>query len=182
MTALVVAAALFTAQSNADAAPLVSDTLSASDVHVLSMLHARDAIETELGRLAQSQAGSKQVKAFGLLVSKDHVFLDKQIVKLAKRSKVTLEPWQAKNDDERAQLHAMEDTIAMLKDLKGEQFDRLFVDAVQRWHSDDIAAVEAQRSLTTNARVYALLGKILPVLREHRAVAEKLSGKGPSNG
>jgi putative membrane protein len=190
MTALLVAATLFTTQANLDAdaptpepsKPLVSSKLSPSDEHVLSMLHARDSIENELGRLAKTQAASKQVKAFGLLVAKDHAFLDRQVLALARRSGVELKPWRGTTDEEREKLRAMEDTVAQLKDLKGEAFDKLFVDAVERWHQDDIAAVEAQRSLTTDIHVYALLGKVLPVLREHRSIAEKLSGRTVSNG
>jgi putative membrane protein len=190
MTALLVAAALFASQTNADAVnpppekkkPAATNTLSDSDVHVLTMLHARNAIENELGHLAKAQAGSKQVRAFGAMVAKDHAFLDKSVLKLVRKAGIELQPWQGKNDDERRQLIEMQDTVAQLKTLKGDAFDRLFVSSVERWHDADIAAVEAQRSLTTESHVYALLGKILPVLREHRAVAEKIAGRNDYNG
>jgi hypothetical protein len=84
------------------------------------------------------------------------------------------------NDDERARHQETEQRVARLKALHGEAFDQSFADALMRWSQDDIAAVEAQRSMTQDAHVYALLGKILPVLREHRSVAEKLIRGGRS--
>lgn len=183
MTALLVAAALLTSQNNLDAAdpkakpaqPTKSTTLSERDLHVLSMLHMRDSVEVEAGRLATGQAGSKRVKAFGALIAKDHTFLDKQVLKTAGKTAVEIPPYEPKDDVERAQLKGMEDTVAQLKTLKGPEFDRVFIQAVQRWHQDDVSVVEAQRSVTQDPHVYGLLGKVLPVLREHRAMAERLA-------
>jgi putative membrane protein len=188
MTALLVAAALFApSDSNAieagnpntkPAQPLKSTTLSERDLHVLSLLHFHDAVETEAGRLAKDQASSKRVKAFGALIAKDDTFLDKQVMKTARKAGVTVPPYLPKDDIERAQFDAMEGTLSQLKALKGPEFDRVLIDAVQRWNQDVITAVEAQRSVTQDAHVYSLLDKVLPVLREHRGMAARLaSGK-----
>jgi putative membrane protein len=162
MTALLVASLVVSA----------SPKMSERDLRVLAMLHEHNAIEMELGKLAQTQAGSKDVKAFGALVAKDHAFLDKQVLAVAG---ATLPKYVPENDDERARREQLELTVAHLKTLHGEAFDQAFTDALMRWHQDDISAVEAQRSMTQDAHVYGLLGKILPVLREHRSIAEKLT-------
>jgi putative membrane protein len=186
MTALLVAAALLFSQNNLDAAnpnakpaqPLKSTTLSERDQHLLSLLRLHDAVEVEAGRLAKDQASSKRVKAFGALIAKDDTFLDKQVLKTARKTGVDVPPYEPKDDVERAQFTAMEGTMAQLKALQGPEFDRVLIDAVQRWNQDVITAVEAQRSVTQDAHVYSLLGKVLPVRREHRAMAARLaSGK-----
>jgi putative membrane protein len=148
-----------------------SPKLSERDARVLAMLHEHNVMQIELGRLAKTQAESRDVKNFGALIAKDNAFIDKQVVKLAGSS---LGPFTPENDDERARHQDIEQKVARLKTLHGEAFDDSFADAIMRWSQDDIGAVEAQRSMTQDAHVYALLGKILPVLREHRSVAEKL--------
>src|SRR5689334_15425213 len=91
---------------------------SEHDLNVLAMLHYQNAVETELGRLAKTQAESKAVKAFGALVAKDHTFLDRQVLKIAGKAAPRFTP---QTEDERARKQEMEETVGRLKTLKGPE-------------------------------------------------------------
>jgi putative membrane protein len=135
--------------------------LSQSESEVIDKLHAANKLEIEAGKLAKKNAGSAQVKQFGAKLVTDHTKADQELTTLAKRNGVKL------SEVDSARLDA-------LKDLKGEEFDRTFLQMMVTDHKDAIDSVEKAQGEAENKDVKALLNKTLPTLRSHEQHAEKL--------
>jgi putative membrane protein len=144
---------------------LTSGMASAADppdtASVLGKVHRSNQKEIEMGKMAQKHGVSKDVKAFGKDLVKDHSAADKKVAKLAKEEKVDL----AANTPA-AESHDMKET--------GAGFDAAFAKDMLEDHKKDVAEVTAARDATSDAKLKALLSDILPVLQKHQDTAQKL--------
>jgi putative membrane protein len=128
---------------------------------VLAKLHQSNLKEIEMGKLAQERGQSKEVKAFGKTLVKDHTAADKKVQALARQEKVELPEAPPAMDH---------------SDLgSGSAFDMKFSQAMVEDHKKDIDEVKTARETTTNARLKALLTELLPTLERHRETAERLA-------
>jgi putative membrane protein len=135
--------------------------------HVLGMVHRSNQTEIEMGKMAQDHGESKDVKAFGKALAKDHAAADKKIARLAKDEKIDLE----------ANTPAAEPHADMTQ-ATGAAFDDAFAKAMLADHRKDVAAVTAARDSTSDPKLKRLLTEILPVLQKHQDTAQKLVDKG----
>jgi putative membrane protein len=157
------------------------------EVRILSILHAKNMEEVDAGKLAQQNGGSDGVKSYGDMLVRDHTDADDKVNQTAKDAGVTL-----LSADEVKQMLAREkssggapgtpppkpaDPLAELRNLKGAEFDRAFMDKMHAGHTELIQIVEASRSTLKDQRVTDLIDKLMPVLREHQQKAgETLPG------
>src|SRR5262249_17455012 len=130
--------------------------------------------EMELGKLAKARGQSQRVRSFGDMLMKDHTLADRQVEAFAKRKGVQIPQVTPKDDAEAEQMRRDEDTLERLKTLEGDEFDRSFAQMMAGGHQRTISAVEAGRSQTQDPQFYTLLGRLLPVLREHYGIAAKM--------
>jgi len=160
-----------------DLAKTAEGELSALELETLAKLHHDNEMEIQMGKLAKKNGASKQVKAYGDVLVKDHTLADKQLKSFAKRKNVDLTMPAPKDQLEAAELQAAMDKMKMLEGMKGEEFDREFAKMMVEDHTKAVERVETTLSKTTNAKVQSLLNKVLPVLREHLKLAEKLNSQ-----
>jgi putative membrane protein len=133
---------------------------------VLVKLHHSNQKEIEMGRMAQDHGVSKDVKAFGKMLVKDHSAADKKVEKLAKDEKVDLTATPPADHAE------MKET--------GAAFDDAFAKEMLEDHKKDVADVSTARDATTDPKLKQLLSAILPVLKKHQETAQKLADE-PKN-
>ncbi len=131
-----------------------------STAEVLGKLHRSNVKEMQMGKLAQERGQSKEVKAFGRTLAKDHDAADTKVSKLAKAEGIDL----AANTPAVGQ-----DDMPM-----GAGFDAAFAKGMLEDHEKDVAEVKAARDATTDKKLKSLLGELLPVLEKHEATAQKL--------
>lgn len=146
------------AQSTAPAAIQLTE----SESEVIDKLHTANQTEIEAGKLAKKNAGSAQVKQFGAKLVTDHTKADQELSTLAKRNGVKLSEVESAEVD-------------TLKDLKGDEFDRVFLKMMVKDHQTAIDEVEKAQNQAQNKEVKALLRKTLPTLRSHEQHAEQLN-------
>ncbi|KQW50792.1 MULTISPECIES: DUF4142 domain-containing protein [unclassified Roseateles] len=114
--------------------------------------------EVQLGELAQRQGASNQVKQFGAQMVKDHGQANQELKSIA----------AAKGLDLPTQLDAEHRNLAeKLQRASGEQFDRLYVQAMLDAHRKDVALFEKQAGSGQDAELKAFAAKTLPTLRQH---------------
>jgi putative membrane protein len=143
---------------------------AADTATVLSKLHHSNQMEIEAGKLAQERGQSKDVKSFGKTLVTDHTAADKKVLALAKTEKIDLPAETGKGD-----------MMDKLKSASGPDFDRTFAARMLDDHQNDVAEAKEARDRTSDAKLKALLGAIIPVLEKHREIAQKLVDKlGPS--
>jgi putative membrane protein len=127
---------------------------------ILSKLHESNVKEVEMGKLAQKNGQSKEVKAFGKTLVTDHTAADKKVKALAKKEKVELT--EAKPEMEHG-------------DLSGPDFDTKFAKNMADDHEKDVEEVRKARDATNDPQLKALLSELLPTLEKHHETARKLA-------
>ena len=150
---------------------------SAKDIECLAKLHHDNEMEIQMGKLAKKNGQSKQVKHFGELLIKDHSLADQQLTALAKKKNIDLTMPEPKDEAEKAEHQAAMDTMNRLETLKGEEFDREFAKMMVEDHQKAIDLIQGTLTQTTDAKVSTFLNKVLPVIKEHKRVAESLNKK-----
>lgn len=128
---------------------------------VLNELHHANQKEIAMGKLAEKEGQSKDVKSFGKMLVTDHTAADKKVAAMAKQEKVTLEP-----------APSMKDEMASLP--KGAEFDMKFAQLMVDDHKKAIADVTAARDETGDPKLKKLLDEILPILQKHEETAQKI--------
>jgi putative membrane protein len=129
---------------------------------ILSKLHQTDLKEIEMGKLAEKDGKSKEVKNYGSTLVRDHTAADRRILAFAKVEHIGL---GAGGEKEKK----ME-----MKPEAGPGFDAEFAKEMMQDHQHDIAAVTEVRDSTADAKLKSLLSSLLPVLKKHEEIAQKI--------
>ncbi len=152
---IVVASTLFSA----------SAALAASADQEFMVRAAQDgAAEVAMGRMAQTQGGQAAVKQFGERMVQDHGAAGAELKSIAAAQGVQLPDEPSKKAE------------AMARDLgklKGQAFDRKYIDHMVDDHKKAIALFEKEAQSGGDAQSKAFAQKTLPTLREHLAMAEQ---------
>jgi putative membrane protein len=127
---------------------------------VLQKLHHSDQKEIALGKVAQKNGKSKDVKDYGKTLVKDHTAADKKVAALAKQEGIDLPAESAK--DEAMTMPA------------GPSFDANFGKMMLDDHTKDVADATAARDSTKDEKLRKLLTDVVPVLQKHKEIAQKI--------
>jgi putative membrane protein len=144
-----------------------------TDAQFVKIATAMDLAEVSLARLAEQNANTDGVRAYGKKLLSDHMKASKELLMLA--DKARLQP--------ASQMDAKhEAALEKLARLKGEAFDQAFVMHMIHDHHTAIALYKSQAKNGKDASLKAFAEKSVPVLQEHLKMAERLSGKGAGGG
>jgi putative membrane protein len=165
------------AQSNAKEAPVPEqkEQSTAEEAQVLAKLHHANKMEIDAGQLAKDNSDSPKVKAFGERLIKDHTQADETVRHYAEGHGIELKEPTTRSPQEEQEKKQSEDAMDKLGDLKGPEFDRAFSTMMLTDHQKAIQMVKAARDSSKNAEFRAMLGKLLPVLQQHRNTAQSLA-------
>jgi len=114
--------------------------------------------EVELGQLAEQKAMSADVKAFGLMMVKDHSKANEELTALAQRNGITLPTALG----EANQKHKDE-----LSAKNGSDFDKAYIDLMIEDHKKDVKLFEDARQKVADPDIKAFVVKTLPTLKAH---------------
>jgi putative membrane protein len=131
-----------------------------STAEVLGKLHRSNLKEIHMGQMAKDHGTLEDVKAFGATLVKDHTEADTKVAKLAKE----------KNIDLTVNSVPVERSNMPM----GAGFDAAFARDMVQDHRKDVAEVEEARARTKDPQLKALLDGLLPVLKKHETIAQKL--------
>jgi putative membrane protein len=129
---------------------------------VLGKLHLSNQKEIEMGKQAQKDGQSKDVKAFGKTLVKDHTAADKKVAALAKKEKIDLAASTPSAKDD------------MPPPAAGPDFDAKFGQMMLDDHKKDIGEVTEAQNATTDDQLKKLIADMLPTLEKHQALAQKI--------
>ena len=149
------------------AGPAVA-ALSSTDRSFAQNAAAGGLAEVALGQLAQQNASSQQVKAFGQQMVTDHGQANQELQRIAQTENLTL-PTAPASKDQALQKR--------LSGLKGSAFDAAYMQDMVKDHKQDVAEFqrEAQSGQDPALRAFAL--KTLPTLQKHLQMAEAASAQ-----
>ena len=121
--------------------------------------------EVELGKLAQQNGQSQQVKDFGARMEKDHSDAGAKLTTVASGKGVQL-PQQL--DAEHARIR---DRLAQ---LRGDAFDRAYMRAMVEDHDKDMKAFRQQAQSGQDPDIKRFAGETLSVIQQHDRMAHDI--------
>ncbi len=125
-------------------------------------------LEVQLGQLAQQNAKSQRVKDFGNMMVTDHGRANDELKGLASANNITLSPTLLPNH----QKH-----IDMMSKMKGEDFDKHYIDMMLNDHKEDIDEFKKEANNSNNDAFKSFAGKTLPTLQKHLDSAQAIHSK-----
>ena len=159
-------------------APPVSSALGTTPTAegILADLHAVNAAEIDLGKLAEQRAQSKDVKSFGKHMIKAHTAMDKDAESWAKKHKVTIgQPPQ--DATHQAEMQKDRETKGHLESLSGSEFDKAYMQAMSEGHGAVLGKVTTFEEQTTDKDLKKFLGKVKNEVASHKRDADKILQK-----
>jgi len=119
--------------------------------------------EVELGKLAQQNASSSEVKSFGQRMVDDHSKANDELKTLAQNKNITL-PTELD-----AKHKALRDRLSK---LQGAQFDKAYMQAMLQDHRKDVSDFRHESTAGSDPDVKSFASKTLPTLEEHLKMAQ----------
>jgi putative membrane protein len=148
------------------AAPSPETTSKKNTATILAQIHKANLKEMAIGELAQEKASTSEVRAYADQLVQDHMAADQMIVAMAQKTGAHLhESAHAKLADER------------LSSAGGEAFDRLFLQQTGADQERLIRSLQQEREDASDDDIEALIDKIMPILEQHRDLAQILIKK-----
>ena len=146
------------------AAPLTAFAQGPNDAQIAAIVVTANQVDVDAGKLAAASARSAQVRAFGAQMVTDHTGVNKQATELV--TKLGVKPED--NDTARSLKSGGDENVTQLKALKGEAFDRAYVDHEVAYHQQVIDAMDKTLIPSAkNAELKALLVKVRPAFVAH---------------
>lgn len=123
-------------------------------------------MEVELGQYAQQNAQDTRVRNFGAMMVRDHSKANEELKALASRKNVTL---PTTLDDEHL------DKVNNLKENRGLEFDKEYMDYMVNDHQDDVDKYKKQAEEGNDSDVKAFAANTLSVLLIHQDSAKNIN-------
>jgi putative membrane protein len=169
MTKLAIAALVLltagVARPAEDAPEGAGKNLSAADRQFIAQAAAGGRYEVELGRLAQTNASSDQVRRFGQRMIDDHSKANRELMDIASSEGLKLEPQMKAGEKIR---------VENLGRLKGAAFDRRYMETMLQDHRVDIQEFQKAAAALQDARLRTFAQEMLPTLRAHLQLAQSV--------
>jgi len=142
-----------------------------TDPQIAAIVVTANQVDIDAGKLANSQAHSKEVRDFAQRMITDHGGVNKSATELVQKLHVTPEP----NPTSESLQKGGDDNLAALKKLHGHAFDKAYIDHEVAYHEAVLQAVD--KTLIPNAQnaeLKALLVKVRPAFVAHLDMAKQL--------
>ena len=144
---------------------------------VLTKMHRINEMEIRVGRMAKEKGHKAEVRAYGSRLVRDHTFADTRVLRLAKREGITLPPPGSMPAQDREAAEKQRKTEEKLREASGSAFDQIFLSAMVTGHEEAVRTLSQVEQTTTDAKLRELLGKLIPILKQHLDVAKNLGGR-----
>ncbi len=148
-----------------------------TDAMVLSKMHQKNQAEMKVGQLAMEKGQSEKVRRYGKQLYADHQFADQKIQALAQKKGITLTEPKPMTDEDRKNAENEKMMMQKLQQAQGEQFDQTLAQAMDEGHHKVIQSLNQAVGQLQDSDVRALVQKMIPILEQHRTLAQDLEGR-----
>lgn len=153
----------------------LSDTLSFSR-EMMARVHHANQLAIELGRLAETRAGSQELRRYGRLTATDRQLQDAQVVDYAaRRMGVVLGLPQFVMEAERDLVQQRATRVANLRTLAGTAFDGEFLDLASSDNQSALELVDHARTQLDDPTLRIMFDQTMLILEQHERIVEQLS-------
>jgi putative membrane protein len=141
-----------------------------------------DAFEITSSKIAQTHATDAEIKDFAAMMIRDHTASTDKLVALGGISKASIETKMQPGKDGK---YAGNDLFSMsqanelnsLNSKSNADFDKTYMDDQVAGHKDAVALMEDYAKNGDNAKLKAFAAEVLPTVKEHLAMAQKIDAK-----
>ena len=153
------------------AAQAQTPSAAPTDPQIVGIVVTANQIDIDYAKLALKKAKSKEVRDFAQQMVTDHSALQKSVFDLGAKLKVT----PADSDTSQSLKSQAAETTTKLKALKGEAFDKAYIDNEVAYHKAVIDAVSTVLIPNAqNAELKSALQGAAPLFQGHLQHAEKI--------
>ena len=125
-------------------------------------------MEVALGKLAQTNGSSPDIKAYGKMLETDHGMGNADLQGIAVAERIQMPPGLTVDQT----MHIKE-----MEAKRGANFDNHFIDMMIDDHTMDIAEFKEAAAKNENEKVRAFAAKTIPVLQKHLDKAKEIRGR-----
>ena len=145
----------------------VDKQLSSEDKQFLKYAAEDNQAEIDLCILAEKKARSPAVKAFARLMVNDHVQIESRLAAVSESENADLPDGIGKDGQQ---------TKAKLEPLSGKEFEKEFMQAQIKDHSDDLKKFSDEEASTQNRALRQYSAETRPLLVQHLDLAKSIVG------
>jgi putative membrane protein len=167
VTRLFAAAGLLAASLTAAVADDKKDAGPFNDQQFVIKVTSDGMHEVELGKLAQTNASSADVKKFGERMVKDHTKAGEELKAAAQAAGIGI-PLQMLPEHQKH--------VEKFKTLHGAEFDKAYSAHMVKDHEKAVSLFEKASKSAENPKIKEFATKTLPTIKEHLQMAKKLDG------
>ncbi|WP_224249284.1 DUF4142 domain-containing protein [Hyalangium gracile] len=146
----------------------------ADEKAMLERLHHVNQHEIQVGKLAQQNGQSQDVKSYGDMLVRDHTTSDQQIMAYAQQKGLKLGTPKPMDDVERKSMAAQKANLEKLQALKGAPFDSCFLSNMVGEHDEVIGKLMASRQGTVDPSLTPIVQQLTQFVTQHRQQAHSL--------
>ena len=118
-----------------------------------------------------------EVRAYADQLAQDHTNVDQTVVAMAQKGVAHLPDGAASNREGRHESAQAKQLERKLKSASGPDFDRLFLQQTSSDHERLIGKLQQEREDASDDDLEALIDKTIPILEQHRELAQILMKK-----
>ena len=144
-----------------------------TDPNIAALLDEANMADSANGKIASTKGTQADVKAFGVLMTKDHHALRKQGQDLATKLNVT--PTPPANDSLPAKAQMVADSLNAMP--KGAAWDKWYIDHEVTMHQEVLGLIDQALGAAQNAELKDLLTKARPNIEMHLKRAQDIQSK-----
>ena len=144
---------------------------------VLSQIHQADMAEIALGKLAKDKASAPEVRAYADQLIQDHTSVDGIVMAMVQKKGTHLRDKTASSRQRRRGVQNAGQFEQKLTSASGSTFDQLFLEQAGIDHQRLIQKLQQDREDANDDDIEALIDKIVPILEQHRQLAQILMKK-----
>lgn len=122
-------------------------------------------LEVKLSENAQTRVTNPDVRQYAARLVRDHAKANNELKAAAQSASVPVPDVMSEKDQK---------VLDHFKDIKGENYDREFIDHMVKDHEEDIAAFRRASQEAKHAQIKTFAARTLPTLEEHLRIAKDL--------
>jgi putative membrane protein len=144
---------------------------------ILAQIHHANLKEIAIGMMAEGKVSNSEVRAYADQLVQDHTNADQMVVATAQKTGAHLHDSAAGPQEDRHEGVHGKLVDQKLNSASGTGFDRLFLQQTSSDNERLIRTLQQEREDASDDEIEALIDKMIPILEQHRELAQILMKK-----
>jgi putative membrane protein len=144
-------------------------TASMREEHVIGLLALANAADSAIGSMGYARGGTRELKDFGIMISREHMALRRDVLRMAADLKLGAAEPPVAPAAAPAHLRAMLDSAAA-----GSAWDRAYLDLAIAAHEASLENLARAYAATRSPEIRKYIDRSAPIIQKHLEKAKRL--------